>query len=519
MKSFEGGGSGGVYNTDAYWRMLSDLSGTQGSWMKSPEKQVEPEAETVKGLGAEAMERIVEENSDVETPEPGEVEAEVEQAREELSAWSEKLAGTPEEYWQQLEKDWWVQSGVPMEYYAQPKFEVLLEKAKEFLKAQAPELSEAGLEARAELATKVALQSLAEREMEMLQGAKLDRKGERKLKKGWDGDLLHQAYYAMRGDLAQIYAQDETMELGDDLSERELAAWWVASEPENAKAKQALERLQAVEPVEPVEPEAEEAEEEIGHLRDDETEVVYEPKPIATMDDIVAKSKQAEKTPEGMVQKLWQMLRNRAPFVEWREQAVTALAPVAPEGGIVEVVEPPAEEVDSKEAVGQTIGMVQQAIQALERDVSYLEDYDEKKSSLLRMLNELLILCVNIQVEYEAAADDIEDGKRQKALGLELDKIEVGESDALREGELALEGLYADGTLEREQPTEAKVEHLRELEAQVEAQMRACNELLKKILPAVRYLNYELKNEATEVEGEDRVVEFPSAQALQELKG
>lgn len=530
MKSFNRAGSGDVYNTDAYWRMIGDLKDQQVDWMqKQPEGEPGPEAEVVKGLGAEALERVTEEpvgeNVEAETPEPELDGAEEAQAREELAAWTEKMAGAPEEYWQQLEKDWWVQSGVPLEYYAQPKVEVLLEKAKEFLKVQVPGLSEAGIEVRAEMATKVALQGLAEKEVEMLQQAKVDRKGERKLKKGWDGDLLHQAYYAMRGDLARIYAGDET-ERGDDLSESELAAWWVASEPENARAKQELERLQAEveEPEAPKEPKVEEKEEKIVRLKPEEVEIVHEPAPLVTLDEVV-KSEQTGQVPESMIQKLWQALQDRMPFVNQKDKVVTALVPVVARGEIVETgnevvekSEQPAEEVDSKEAVGQTIGMLQQAIQALERDAGYLEDYDERKSNLLEMLNELLVLCLNIQVEYETAADGIAEGKQQKALGLELDRTEPGDSATWRKGELALEGLYAEGMLERDQSAEEKMEQLRVLQTQVEAQIRASNELLRKILPAARLLKHEMNGVMPEVE-DDKVMEFPSQEALRELNG
>lgn len=522
MKSFEGG-KDGVY-TDEWW---------QEAMKMAPQylRDYVPEGEafdfgSVQELGAEALNRMTEESTE-------NVRAEEEQARGDLEVWLESMAGTPEEYWQKLEEQWWIDEEVPMDRYPTPKIDVLTEKAKEFLQGRRPELSEAGVMARAEMATKVALKNLAEQEANLITQTKVNRKGERKLKKGWDERLLHQAYYAMQGDLERIYDGDTAEEMvEDDLSDEEMVSWWAASEPGNAQARQEMERLQAAKVTKKEKDEGtekvEEAEEQpIVKLKPDEVEVVKEPAPIVTMDDLASGGKPAivetvEREPAGIVQKLWWRLTDRKPFIEQKEQALAlvsvasvAKAEVADRLG-VEKLEPIIER-DGKEMVGQTIGVVQQAIQALEKDAGYLEDYDKKKSNLLRMLNDLLVLCLNIQVEYETAGEDIEEGKRQKALGLELDKTEVGDSETWREGELALEGLYAEGMLEREQPAEAKMERLKELQEQTVAQMRACNELLKKVFSAARYLKHEIDDIETEVE-DDTVVEYPSDEALKKLQ-
>lgn len=173
------------------------------------------------------------------------------------------------------------------------------------------------------------------------------------------------------------------------------------------------------------------------------------------------------------------------------------------------------------------------------------------------MLDEMAVLLVNIRARYEASAEDIEEGRRQKDLGLTPDRVEVGDSEMYRRGELALEGLYSQGVMQREQPPEVKLEFLQAFQQRVangindeaknlkavaeelaklegvdgdiaerkrdnlkeslrESQMKqmAYNELLDKILSATRYVEKVVRDEIPP-DDTDRIVSFPSQEVLE----
>lgn len=546
MKSFEGG-ENGVY-TDEWWQET----------MKMAPQYLEnyvPEGEafdfaSVQDLGAEALSRMTDEMP--ETEKSFEIEDEVVEGlrnvavRENLDAWQESMAGTPEEYWRGLEEKWWVDEEIPMDYYSTPKIDVLMEKASEIIRERLPDLSEAGVQARAEMATKVALQGLAEQEANLIAQAKVNHKGERKLKKGWDEKLLHQAYYEMRGDLERIYDEGLVGQVeGDDLSDKESVAWWAASEPENTQAQKEMERLK-----EEREPEkVEEAEENAGEapivkLKPGEAEIVEAPEPIVTMDDIESGEKPvttvAERVPAGIVQRAWRKLRHRDPFIRQKEQATTALANVVPVAGaevadsrdnaIVSKDEITAEAAMSEqEIVEEIVGLIGKAVRMFEERTSVLEDYDPIKSDMIQKMNVVKAMLVSMQALFMANRKDFEEGDRQKAAGLELDRTEIGDSEARRNGEIAMELLYSEGVLNRGQSAEEKLKSLPGIRKQLYEKMKQTyeqlltelsnyEERLRQTIDSETHLKWLAEEEERQNMDDDTVVEYPSQKTLDGLK-
>lgn len=633
MRSFERGS--GVYNTDEYWQQIQQLGQNGRDWLTAGEKakrtralgaeavqaveqaqeqtkhegrmQTEteeqpegaaPTAETTDEVAEEAVvETEVEEVSEKATKEPKtEVEAEPEviQGKAQLEAWQETMAGTPEERWQALEDEYAERKGVEMEAYAQPQIEMLRQKAEEVVRQQLPEMGEAGVAARVDLALKVALGDLAEEEARLLASAEVGRNGQRKLQKGWDEALLHQIYYDMRNNLLNVYGAYDWMEVdaqSDELGEDELVAWRALDAPrtpgtlsmryllgkyprrEDEGADAYFERLQAYTRQDQRRKKQlkADAKYEAAHPKQHaevvprvEAEVVYAPKPLVTMEtESQPQAAEAEEqTHVNLATRVWQKVKRAVPFTKRKAQvlAKAELVPVIagdeiidlePETGTGEVPEQ-----DGREAVGQVISTVERAIQAVEHDTSFLEDYDEKKSDLLQNLDEAKILLLNIQADLEAASEDIKAGQQQRKQGLVLDKIEVGESEALRRGEFALEELYTQGVLERDQPLEVQLEFLQSLQTQASEKVKTaaadeerarrelakrgdtasaeekerlrdlaqeatlqrwvCNELLDKTLPAVRLLKYMEGNQET-ADDDEVIVDFPSEDALRRV--
>ncbi len=564
-------GRGGVVgDTGEYWRAISDLGGQyhesadhgdidrddagRGENTGSAEgEQLGDDLEVVRGLGEEVLGAMAQKEPEIE----GQLSEEEKQARVEFDRWQAEMAGTPEEYWHRLEEKWWVEKQIAMDYYATPKMDVLQKKAQGFLKKQVPELSDVGVQARAEMATKVALQTLAEKEIEMLMGAKLGRDGERKLKKGWDATLLHQAYGVMQDDLVRLYGKDTEGERpsGDEMNEMELAAWWVASEPENVHAKREWERLKAVEAAES---EAEDENKDDGkdgakdeekvplvHLSQDEAEIVSAPEmPVNTamMGAEMGATKEAAGR-ENLVQKILRGLANGG-FAQRADRAVatamaamnaagTELVPVAeavmgrssdkgadkPEVGM--------EGAEQEEMIEQIITMTSQAVRMFEEQVEVLEDYNPLKSEMIQALNTLREELRDLKIMYEANVASFEEGKRQRDAGLSLDRTDVGESDEWRNGEISLERLYANGMLKRGESAELNLGVLRGLREKLHEELdRVTQQLMTEranykdylitLSNAERYLERLAEEEAEEKrrQQDDYVTDYPTDEPM-----
>lgn len=194
------------------------------------------------------------------------------------------------------------------------------------------------------------------------------------------------------------------------------------------------------------------------------------------------------------------------------------------------------EEVDGQAMMAQTIGLIQRAMDAVERDAGAVEDYDGKKADLLKSLDELKVKVVETQAQYEAMASEIRDGKRRQAIGIENDAVEVGESETLRRGEFALQELYDHGDLDRDLPLVAQRGILEEMQVRLAKELKgavrgsertqndsnmqqlAYKDLLEKVLAAARYLEYATKkNDGVQDEEEEVIVASPSEEALEKL--
>ncbi len=591
MNSHEQGG-GGVYDTEQYWDKVARLASEVAQKRNKPSSEGEAataqsEAETELNSGntaklqtlGEKVTQVLEAeqaaeglvaDSDIEN----EIKAEGEAAdtlhggREELDAWLETMKQPLDKYWQDLVDEQWIETGIPIN--ESPKIEVLLDGAKKYLREQLPELSRVGIEERAELATKVVLRDLAEKEAQRLGAAKVNRKGERVLPKDFESKLMHETYYDMRQILERFYHQNEGLRSGasdDELTEDEQIAWRVADTPRKldmtalldkyprrseegadeyyrrlqAYTKQGDERekqLVADAKYNAEHLKVEKAVPALHKLRDDEAEIVYSPQPLTA----------------------------KRPFQDRVKQTLQAVSPKAAKDELVvqaqeeAIDQGPADDseiVDETSMMETTINSVQKLTQVLEAQIALLEDYDPAKAEMARMLDEMAVLLVNIRARYEASAEDIEEGRRQKDLGLTPDRVEVGDSEIYRRGELALEGLYSQGVMQREQPPEVKLEFLQAFQQRVtndindearnskaaaeelaelegvdgdiagrkrdnlkealrESQMKqmAYNELLDKILSATRYVEKVVRDEIPP-DDTDRIVSFPSQEVLE----
>lgn len=489
-------------------------------------------------------------------------------SREELDAWLETMKQPLDKYWQDLVDEQWIETGIPIN--ESPKIEVLLDGAKKYLREQLPELSRAGIEERAGLATKVVLRDLAEKEAQRLGAAKVNRKGERVLPKDFEPKLMHETYYDMRQILEQFYHQNEGLRTGasgDELTEDEQIAWRVADTPRKLDMTSLLDkyprrleegadeyyrRLQAYTK------QGDEREKQLvadakynaEHLKvekavpaphklcDDEVEIVYSPQPLT-----------AKRLFQDRVK---QTLQAVSPKAAKDELVIQAQGEVIDQGPADD-----SEIVDETSMMETTINSVQKLTQVLEAQIALLEDYDPAKAEMARMLDEMAVLLVNIRARYEASVEDIEEGRRQKDLGLTPDRVEVGDSEMYRRGELALEGLYSQGVMQREQPPEVKLEFLQAFQQRVvngindeaknskaaaeelvklegvdgdiaerkrdnlkeslrESQMKqmAYNELLDEILSATRYVEKVVWDEIPP-DDTDRIVSFPSQGVLE----
>ncbi len=591
MNSHEQGG-GSVYDTEQYWDKVARLASEVAQKRNKPNSEGEtaaaqPEAETelnsgnagkMQTLGEKVTqvleaERVAEglvADSDIEneTKAEGEVADTLHESREELDAWLETMKQPLDKYWQDLVDEQWIETGIPIN--ESPKIEVLLDGAKKYLREQLPELSRAGIEERAGLATKVVLRDLAEKEAQRLGAAKVNRKGERVLPKDFESKLMHETYYGMRQILEQFYHQNEGLRAGangDELTEDEQIAWRVADTPRKldmtalldkyprrseegadeyyrrlqAYTKQGAERekqLVADAKYDAEHPKVEKAVPALYKLRDDEVEIVYSPQPLT-----------AKRLFQDRVK---QTLQAVSPKAAKDELVVQAQGEVIDQGPADD-----SEIVDETSMMETTINSVQKLTQVLEAQIALLEDYDPAKAEMARMLDEMAVLLVNIRARYEASAEDIEEGRRQKDLGLTPDRVEVGDSEMYRRGELALEGLYSQGVMQREQPPEVKLEFLQAFQQRVangindeaknlkavaeelaklegvdgdiaerkrdnlkeslrESQMKqmAYNELLDKILSATRYVEKVVRDEIPP-DDTDRIVSFPSQEVLE----
>lgn len=577
MRSFEQDGSD-VLNTEEYWEQLMQLAD------KMPrENEDDAEAERTDDAGGPSRAELsaIGNKAAVSVIKQDEVMQAEPEARQELDAWLETMEGSPEEYWHKLEDKWWFDEEAPLDQYAMPKLDVLMNEASKMLREQVPGLSDEGVRTRAEMATKIVLQDLAKREAEMLIATKdkLDRKGNRKLDKGWDEKLLHRAFYEMRNHLTNFYKSYDWVKegvVGDDLTENEQIAWRTVVEPQKpgtlnmrillgkyprreeegadeyfarlknytrqdktredqlaADAKYEAEHPRpVVEPAKKQEAEKSAEEQETIHkLRPDEAEIVEEPKLIVPA-DIVMNTQSATvvetalERHENVVRRVWNKVRGVWPFMRRREEAVvdagTAMVPrvdvaeivTSEEDVVVAQPEDNVEQMDDEAAVGQTIGMVERAMRILEKQASVLEDYDPLKSEMTQQLDELKVTLANLQALWLAGKDDIEDGKRQKELGLKLDETEEGDSDIWRKGALAMEGFYASGILKREQSVEEKLETVQNFQNE-------CNKGLRDAMSAIRYLRWQAQKEEDAQRHEEDggvIVQFPSRETLQNLR-
>lgn len=495
MRSFERDGSD-VLNTEEYWEQLMQLAD------KMPrEGEIDVEAERTDDAGGPSRAELgtIGSKAAASVIKPDEVMQAGPEARQELDAWLETMKGSPEEYWHKLEDKWWFDEEAPLDRYAMPKLDVLMNEASKMLREQVPGLSDEGVRTRAEMATKVVLQDLAKREAEMLIATKdkLDRKGNRKLDKGWDEKLLHRAFYEMRNHLMNFYKSYDWVRdgvAGDDLTENEQIAWRTVVEPQKpgtlnmrilldkyprreeegadeyfarlknytrqdktredqlaADAKYEAEHPQpVVETVKKQEVERPtEKQETIRKLRPDEAEIVYAPVPL--------QSEMEQQGTRGVRQDV-----EALPLVE----DVVEVGPVLK-------TETKTEPVDEMTMVEQTLDMAQQVARVMKQDNDVLEEYNPAKAEMAGMLDELAVLLVNIQAAHEASKDDIAEGKRQKDLGLVPDRVSVGESDDIRRGELALQSLYDRGYLDRETPARANLAFLQEFQQRAEAGIKS----------------------------------------------
>ena len=565
------GKNGGMMNTGEYWGAISDeLGGRYRDNGNSGKEQVD--ANVVRDLGAEvlsATERKVESGEQASEEEK--------QVREEFDKWLESMEGPLDEYWQRLEGKWWVEKQAPLSEYVAPRYDLLRANAKKFVRKKMPELTVVGAEARAEMATKVALQRLAEEEAKLLKTTRVGFGGKLRLAKDWNVALLMAANTGMERDLKRVYGEDAERPDGDDLSERELVAWWAASEPESEWPKRALELLETAkeeevpepgaategvkdaEEVDEAESVAEEDKKPIIHMNSDDIKIVSVPEPLVNT-AMVEKEQAEDDRPaaevaerESLIQKILGKLPvigrsfsdhvNKA-IVEAARAAMSGddvgakLVPAAktevvvekPDDGGMEKQEAGAEELGQSEMIERAIITVSQAMQSLRGQTDLLEDYNPAKLGILETLNSILTGLTDLQAKLKASSGDFEEGKRQREAGMRKDLVEVGDSNVLRKGEVILGLLISSGILEPGKTAEEYLGVLDGLREKLSGELdRATLEfnierdnyldILGKLLDVAPYLVWLREKEADEAakgvdERDGKIVDFPSSDVL-----
>lgn len=223
-----------------------------------------------------------------------------------------------------------------------------------------------------------------------------------------------------------------------------------------------------------------------------------------------------------------------------KEQATTALANVVPVAGaevadsrdnaIVSKDEITAEAAMSEhEIVEEIVGLIGKAVRMFEERTSVLEDYDPIKSDMIQKMNVVKAMLVSMQALFMANRKDFEEGDRQKAAGLELDRTEIGDSEARRNGEIAMELLYSEGILNRGQSAEEKLKSLPGIRKQLYEKMKQTyeqlltelsnyEERLRQTIDSETYLKWLAEEEERQNMDDDTVVEYPSQKTLDGLK-
>lgn len=479
---------GGMYDTARAWeRMLqlndaaeqkvvtaeeerasateNDLrSGEIRSLGKNALRAVEPKAEENELTETEELDaeedRLPEdaEESDTEvSDEPEEVESELATQsdpakRKGLDAWLESVKGTPEEFWEKQAYEVWLDREIAMDSYA-PRLDMLVDGAKKILREQVPGLSDAGLEERADLAVKMVLDDLVTQEADVLAGAKLDRKGNRKLAKGWQEKLLHGAYAQMRRQLLDIYGDDSLKGKvsGDELTEDEALAWRTedAPHPPGTLNMAILYRKYPRR-------EGEGADEYFGRLQN-----------YTRQDKVREAQLKADEEYEGLHPK-----KEAEPVVEKEGKVEGALDKETEsevKADVVEFVKP--ERMGVEELLDGQLKGWGKVKARLEGEMKVLPDDHPRKLELLQSFDNLKFAVLEFLANFKAVRNDIEQGKILRRGGIMPDEMGDFESDVSAKQALSLDMLYSDGTLKRGASASKNLRRLKVAEKRAEQEM------------------------------------------------
>lgn len=475
---------GGMYNTAKAWEEMMRLKdGVRPKNVGTATKEQDGAAErdlqpgVIKLLGKKVVE-----TTELATEKDGTTEGEVTEPdrqdegetedeqmaesdpeeRKELDAWLEEVKGTPEEFWKMQADEVWLDREIPLDNYT-PRLDMLLDGAKKILHEQMPGLSVEGLDERADLAVKLVLKDLAKEEADVLAGAKLDRRGNYKLAKGWQEKLLHGAYAQMRQQLLRVYDSEalKGKVAGDELSEDEALAWRTVAEPQEPGTLNMTFLYQKY-------PRREEegADEYFRRLKN------YTRQDMKRVEQLKA-DEEYEKTrlkPQPEVPKVEVVKpKDNLPVVEV-EESDKKVVETERDGNDTADVEPEVEEETKKfgasELLNEELEGWRKMEARLEGEMEDLADDHPRKLELLRSFDNLKFAVLDFLANFGAAQQDIERARVLRRSGVEQDELGDMESDVAGAQSLSLEGLYSNGTLKRGASLGKNLKNLRRLEQQ-----------------------------------------------------
>lgn len=451
---------------------------------------------------------------------------------EELDAWAERMQMPVEEYWAELMAEQDPQAAES--FGGMPKLELFQEGAKKLLRKNLPGLSEAALDERADLATRVALQKYADLKPRQWKQAKVDnarlprrqQQSEKQLAKGFDERVMHEAFHDMRRSLENLYTGERALKpqnrAEEMMGEDEQIAWRAATEPRRPGTVDLLV-LRKERPRR----EGETADEFFARLKRYTRQGVEREKQLEADEEYYAEQEklaaEAAENEEGVA-----------------EQAEVGKAEVKKPEKVVEL----AEERERLEAVGRRKDLspdaqareMEKIVATAEARVEGLADDDEYKLLAMREINEMRAQINNYRSVMAMVDGAVREAEALREQGITPVPV-IGDiaSDYNAEGALAKFGLVSQGIISDEMSNEEKYQNLSQVlksemgtaqkveleyrlaeQAKVEADRRYQDaeiqrnyhkDLIGKIQSALRYVKRAVRREGA---GEAKVVQFPT---------